>query len=100
MSVRNCRHSPLLINTRYVGVQAGAIFVNISAEQHFTKVFTEAGLDEETVVDYTKEALESFETDAKRTFRNASENKLVNVGGRKFTNPDINVRRGAMTLKG
>ncbi|KDQ12466.1 hypothetical protein BOTBODRAFT_34434 [Botryobasidium botryosum FD-172 SS1] len=81
-------------------VQAGAIFVNQSAEEHFTLAFTDAGLDADTITEYITDALESFETDAKRTFKSATEDKIINVGGRKFTNAQLGVRRGAMTMKG
>jgi len=81
-------------------VQAGAIFVNQSAEEFFRQSFTKAKLDKETIAEYTEEAIESFEIEAKRTFKSETEDKLVNVGGRKFTNTQLNVRRGTMTLKG
>lgn len=82
------------------GVQAGAIFVNQSAEEYFTSEFTKAGLDKDTIAEYVLEAMESFEQEAKRTFDNGNADKLVNVGGRKFTNAQLGVRRGTMTIKG
>jgi len=81
-------------------IQAGAIFVNRSVEDFLKQAFVNVGLDEETISEYTIEALESFEADAKRSFRNRFEDKVINVGGRKFTNPELNMRRGFMTLKG
>jgi len=81
-------------------VQAGAIFVNRSFEDYLKSAFTNTGLDEETTSEYTTEALESFEFDAKRTFKHTSEDKIISVGGRRFTNTELNVRRGSMVLKG
>ncbi|KDQ12467.1 hypothetical protein BOTBODRAFT_176407 [Botryobasidium botryosum FD-172 SS1] len=81
-------------------VQAGAIFVNQSVEEYMKSAFERAGLDQETITEYTTEALESFESDAKRTFRHEEEDKIINVGGRRFTSTELNVRRGSMTMKG
>ena len=83
-----------------LGVQAGAIFVNQSAEDHFKQAFTSVGLDAETVKEYVAAAIESFEVDAKRTFKNTIDNKIISVGGRRFTDEDLNVRRGSMTMLG
>ena len=83
-----------------LGVQAGAIFVNQSAEDHFKQAFTNVGLDAETVKEYVAIAIESFEVDAKRTFKNTTDSKVISVGGRRFTNADLNVRRGSMTMLG
>ncbi|KDQ12464.1 hypothetical protein BOTBODRAFT_34432 [Botryobasidium botryosum FD-172 SS1] len=81
-------------------VQAGAIFVNQSAKEYLFELFSKSDLDEETAAEYISEALESFETDAKKSFRDASEEKTLSVGGRKFTSAELNVRRGSMALRG
>ncbi|KDQ12455.1 hypothetical protein BOTBODRAFT_134607 [Botryobasidium botryosum FD-172 SS1] len=81
-------------------VQAGAIFVNKTAEEYFTQAFTDAGLDEETVSEFVAAAMDSFEMETKRRFKDPAETKIISVGGRKFSNTDLNVRRGAMTIQG
>ncbi|KDQ18318.1 hypothetical protein BOTBODRAFT_28735 [Botryobasidium botryosum FD-172 SS1] len=81
-------------------VQAGAIFVNKTAEEYFAQAFTGAGLDEETVSEFVAAAMDSFEMETKRRFKDPGETKIISVGGRKFSNMDLNVRRGAMTMNG
>lgn len=49
---------------------------------------------------YVVEALESFETDAKRSFGGPEEDKIIAVGGRRFSDSTLGVRRGYMKLKG
>eukprot|EP00918_Siedleckia_nematoides_P076137 GHVU01166531.1.p1 GENE.GHVU01166531.1~~GHVU01166531.1.p1 ORF type:complete len:546 (+),score=50.24 GHVU01166531.1:96-1640(+) len=81
-------------------VQAGAIFVNQSAKAYFSRIFSNAELDEEDVQAYTEEAVESFEDDAKKGFVDSSKDYHISVGGRGFTDPKLRVRKGLMALKG
>ncbi|KDQ12481.1 hypothetical protein BOTBODRAFT_161662 [Botryobasidium botryosum FD-172 SS1] len=79
-------------------VQAGAIFVNETAKKYFSAAFREAELDDPET--YVKEAVRSFEEEAKKSFRDASSDQRISVGGRKFTNEELKVRKGTMTLPG
>ncbi|KDQ12450.1 hypothetical protein BOTBODRAFT_34427 [Botryobasidium botryosum FD-172 SS1] len=81
-------------------VQAGAIFVNQAAKEHFARAFAGAGLGDEAASEFTSAAMESFEASAKRRFEDPAEDKIISVGGRKFTNAKLSVRRGSMTVAG
>ncbi|KDQ17031.1 hypothetical protein BOTBODRAFT_53653 [Botryobasidium botryosum FD-172 SS1] len=78
----------------------GELFVKRNAQVFFTKLFTDAGLDEESIAGYVDDALESFACEAMRSFEHDSEDKRISVGGRRFTNAQLNVRRGSLILKG
>jgi len=90
--------SPLYLQEKRASacVQAGAIFINRLAKEHFESRFA----DEEDREDFVADALKSFETDAKRSFGGPEEDKTVAVGGVRFSNVQLGVRRGHMTLKG
>ncbi|KDQ12473.1 hypothetical protein BOTBODRAFT_176413 [Botryobasidium botryosum FD-172 SS1] len=81
-------------------VQAGAIFVNQSAEKHFSRIFNGAQLDPEDVEAYVEEAIECFENDVKKSFQDPTKDCLIKVGDRKFNDDKLGVRKGYMTLKG
>lgn len=74
--------------------------MNQSAKSYFSRIFSNAELDEEDVKAYTEEAVESFEDDAKKSFMDSSKDYHISVGGRGFTDPKLRVRKGLMALKG
>jgi hypothetical protein len=78
-------------------VQAGAIFVNQTFEEYLHALFTSAKLSAEESEDYLQDALESFETGTKRVFDGSDHQDLsIQIGGRRFVNRSIGVRRGIM----
>ncbi|KAG8717704.1 hypothetical protein FRC08_006896 [Ceratobasidium sp. 394] len=81
-------------------VQAGAIFVDAAAEKYLTSVLTNASLDREDIQEYTARGLKDFEAVAKRGFRDAAEDKTIEIAGSRFNNSSIRTRRGRMTLSG
>ncbi|KDQ13831.1 hypothetical protein BOTBODRAFT_188297 [Botryobasidium botryosum FD-172 SS1] len=81
-------------------VQAGAILVSRSAEKYFSRRFNSAKLDPDDVEAYIEEAMECFENDIKKSFRDPSKDYPIKVGDRKFNDKKLGVRKGYMTLKG
>src|SRR5437763_11088133 len=77
------------------GIQAGAIFVNDKAEVHFKRMFQEAGYDEEDTSEYTKQAVNSFESN-KKAFEYPQGEVTIEVGGHRLTDLDLSIRRGLM----
>jgi hypothetical protein len=81
------------------GVQAGAIFVNQTAAEYFTKTFSSAGIEGPELRRYTQEALDAFEPDCKRRFRDIFQDDwIIEAGGHRFTNKSIGVSRGRMAV--
>jgi hypothetical protein len=84
--------------TSFSGVQAGAIFVNQSATSYFKTLFSTAGLDDDDVKEYTAEAIESFESE-KKHFEGPHQDDIgISVGGHRFSDKSIGVRRGLMNM--
>ncbi|KAG9103545.1 hypothetical protein FRC06_010030 [Ceratobasidium sp. 370] len=81
-------------------VQAGAIFVDAAAEKYIQTALTSASLDQEDIQDYTARGVKDFESVAKRNFRDATEDKMIEITGPHFTNTAIKTRRGRMTIAG
>jgi hypothetical protein len=82
------------------GIQAGAIFINQSASAYFSTLFS-TGLKGSDLEEYTQEAVESFEWEAKKAFDGpAGKDMTIEVGGRNFTDKSIGVHRGTMNLTG
>jgi hypothetical protein len=54
----------------------------------------------EEVEEYTEEGVKDFEAFPKRLFSDASENLRIKLGRPNLRNPDLNIRRGVMTLPG
>ncbi|KAJ1303482.1 hypothetical protein OPQ81_011669 [Rhizoctonia solani] len=81
-------------------VQAGAIFVNATAEQFIQKTLREAALPQEDVMDFAKRGVQDFEKALKRQFAGALDAKSVEVAGNRINYPGVGIRRGHMSLKG
>ncbi|KAH7336828.1 hypothetical protein B0J17DRAFT_707236 [Rhizoctonia solani] len=81
-------------------VQAGAIFVNATAERFIKRTLKNATLPEEDVVDYAKRGVQDFERVLKRQFSGDAESKSVAVAGSRVNYPGIGIRRGHMALPG
>lgn len=81
-------------------VQAGAIFVNQTAIEYFDTLFQSAGFDKEDLAAYTQEAVDSFESEGKRAFEGPDQDDVsIKVGGHRFTDKSINVRRGILSIE-
>lgn len=97
MRVRRSSYSASL--TSNIGVQAGAIFVNQSATEYLNRLFLSAGLKQDDVDEYTREGIESFESEVKKAFEGAHEEDVsLQVGWHKFTEKSIGVKRGILTI--
>lgn len=95
----DCRICHRLILAYITGVQSGAIFVNQSATEHFKLLLSSVGLEGAELNAHADEAVEPFETDGKKTFDGVHQNGIsIKVGGFRFTEKSINVRRGIMDL--
>lgn len=69
--------------------------------EYFEGRFSSAGLDQVDVKAYCQEAIDSFETEAKRDFEGPDQTDIkIKVGGHRLTNSQMGVRRGIMTLSG
>jgi hypothetical protein len=82
------------------GAQAGAIFVDRSAENYLERVMHDAGLSSGDVEEFVKEGIKDFEGHAKRKFKEISTDQYIKIAPSRFDNPAIKTRRGRMTLKG
>ncbi|KAG8739172.1 hypothetical protein FRC10_006063, partial [Ceratobasidium sp. 414] len=80
-------------------IQAGAIFVDAAAEKYIRSVLSGASLPEEDVLEYTARGVKDFSV-VKRDFRDATQDKLIEIAGSHFNNPSIRTRRGRMTISG
>ncbi|KDQ09315.1 hypothetical protein BOTBODRAFT_37228 [Botryobasidium botryosum FD-172 SS1] len=81
-------------------VQAGGIFVNQTAADYFTRTFRAAGLTDDEIESYVADALLSFEYDAKKAFKDTAEERDISIGGSRFTDRRIGVRRGSLSISG
>jgi hypothetical protein len=81
-------------------VQAGAIFVNISAKNYLEQVLLGVGLSSADVEEYANRGVKDFENKAKRAFRDTSVDQSIEIAGSRFNNMTIRTRRGHMTLLG
>ncbi|KAG8737712.1 hypothetical protein FRC10_007911 [Ceratobasidium sp. 414] len=91
-------------------VQAGAIYVDAAAREHLKRVLTDeskkdppkkdGAVSVEDIEEYTARGVKDFEMVAKRTFRDATEEKAIEIAGTRFNNPSIKIRRGRMTVPG
>ena len=50
--------------------------------------------------EYMKNGIQDFEEFGKRTFRDASEDQVITIGGVRLNHSALNTRRGRMTLAG
>jgi hypothetical protein len=82
------------------GAQAGAIFVDRSAEDYLERVMFDAGLSSGDVEEFVKEGIKDFEGHAKRKFKEISTDQYIKIASSRYDNPAIKTRRGRMTLKG
>ncbi|KAG8792442.1 hypothetical protein FRC12_006089 [Ceratobasidium sp. 428] len=81
-------------------VQAGAIFVDKSAEIYLQKTLSNAGIPSVDVEEYVTRGVKDFENAAKRAFREVSVDQYIEMAGSRLNNSAIRVRRGRMTLSG
>jgi hypothetical protein len=94
LSIYNQIHSVL------AGVQAGAIFVDMSAKKYLEQVLNGAGLSSADVEEYVNRGIKDFENNAKRAFREVSVDQPIEIAGSRFNNTAIRARRGRVTLEG
>ncbi|CAE6476326.1 unnamed protein product, partial [Rhizoctonia solani] len=80
-------------------VQAGAIFVNATAEQYIQRTLKNASLPSDDVLDYTKRGVQDFENNLKRQFDGSTPSGSVEVAGTRANYPGIGIRRGHMSLQ-
>ena len=81
------------------GIQAGGIFVDQSATEFFTDLFTRGGLDLEDVKEYTDEAGKAFEAEAKKAFSDPrGEEVSLKVANHKTTERSVGIRRGILNV--
>jgi hypothetical protein len=89
------------LHCSYIGVQAGGIFVDHAAAAHFERLLSSTGLSGSELRAHVREAVESFRDGGKKAFEDPSRDDVaIEVGGYKFTNASIGVRRGTMMLDG
>lgn len=81
-----------------IGVQAGAIFVDQTAELYLRRLFESAGLSLGSVDEYVSEGMNDFEAKAKRIFGDATSEIQVKVGGIRLKLENPLVRRGQLKL--
>ncbi|CCO34363.1 hypothetical protein BN14_08461 [Rhizoctonia solani AG-1 IB] len=81
-------------------VQAGAIFVDFEVEKHLRRTLTNAGINSEDVVEYTKTGVKDFESFAKRAFKDETTEQSVTIAHTRFNNTAIRARRGRIALSG
>jgi hypothetical protein len=82
-------------------VQAGAIFVDQTARNYFRGLFSSTSHQGRDLDELVQEAVESFETEAKRSFEGSHQTEMfIKVGGPRFTERSIGVRRGILELSG
>ncbi|KAF8713398.1 ATP binding, partial [Rhizoctonia solani] len=81
-------------------VQAGALFIDQSAEKYLRKVLHEAGLAQEDVDEYATKGTKDFELHSKRAFKDVTTDQSIEIAGTRFNNTAIRARRGRMTLPG
>jgi hypothetical protein len=82
------------------GIQAGGIFVDRSASQHFQKKFYDGDINPDQVKEYVEVAMQKFVTEVKPSFENRSEDHLIAVADRHFSSAVLGIERGYMTLSG
>jgi hypothetical protein len=81
-------------------VQAGAIFVDISAKNYLEQLLIGAGLSSADIEEYVDRGVKDFENNAKRAFRDILVDQAVEIAGSRFNNTAIRTRRGRMALTG
>ncbi|CUA67155.1 Heat shock 70 kDa protein 12B [Homo sapiens] [Rhizoctonia solani] len=81
-------------------VQAGALFIDKSAEKYLRKVFKEAGLSEEDIEEYTTRGVKDFELHSKRGFKDVTTDPSIEIAGTRYNNTAIRARRGRITFQG
>jgi hypothetical protein len=81
-------------------VQAGAIFIDDRARQHFRTALYDGGFRSEELDEYTTEATETFENDTKKSFDDPTRNTVMKVGPHGFSSEALNVKKGRMTISG
>lgn len=89
-----------IAHTNWIGVQAGAIFVDFEAERYLRRTLAQAGLPKSDVDEYTKAGVQEFEAHAKRTFHDKTAECYVVIAHSRFNNNSIGTRRGRMSLPG
>jgi hypothetical protein len=93
---------PLLLleeTQRRACVQAGAIYINLAAENHFKNLFKKVGFSDDDVKSYVAEAVEHFELHGKREFEGSNHgNILIPIGNHRLNCPEIDIRRGNLKL--
>ncbi|KEP54004.1 heat shock 70 kDa protein 12A [Rhizoctonia solani 123E] len=80
-------------------VQAGGLYIDDAVERYLEDVLTRSGMNAEDIKEYVQEGVDDFERIPKRLFADGSEDLKLKLGERSFTDPDINVRRGVMTIQ-
>ncbi|CAE6539034.1 unnamed protein product [Rhizoctonia solani] len=81
-------------------VQAGALFIDKSAEKYLRKIFKEAGLSEEDIEEYATRGVKDFELHSKRGFKDATTDPSIEIAGTRYNNTAIRARRGRITFQG
>jgi hypothetical protein len=82
-------------------VQAGAIFIDQMAREYFRGIFQDTlGLEGEDLKEHLSDAVASFESETKKSFKDSKGEKSIKVGGYKFNNAKLGIKRGKMVLSG
>ncbi|CAE6407183.1 hypothetical protein ACGC1H_005417 [Rhizoctonia solani] len=81
-------------------VQAGALFIDKSAEKYLRKILHEAGLSEEDIEEYVTRGVKDFELHSKRAFKDVATDQSIEIAGTRYNNTAIRARRGRITLQG
>jgi hypothetical protein len=90
-----------LINlTISIGIQAGGIYVNKEAKEHFAAEFGKTKKTAPERAELVKKVMANFEEDLKRTFKNLTDDKGVQIGGAKFKLVPLKVNKGRLALTG
>jgi hypothetical protein len=82
------------------GIQAGGIFVDQSATEYFQKKFYDGDLDPDEVTEFMETAKQKFISEVKPSFVNPSEDFLLSIADRHFSNPVVGIERGHFSLPG
>jgi hypothetical protein len=83
------------------GVQAGAIFVDYTAEGYFRDTFSKLNASKADLNEYVTTAMRSFERVPKRAFEGVTDkDRVLKIGAHKLSNAAIGVKRGNFTLTG
>jgi hypothetical protein len=74
--------------------------VDQAASTYFRRRFYDGDLDPDQVTEFVESASQRFVAEVKPSFENSSEDHLLAVADRQFSNPVAGVERGYMTVRG